>query len=102
MIQVLRQAGVQEPERQVEIRDERGAFVARVDLLADHVVIECEGWLHHHTPQEQERGLHRENRLHAVGYVVVGFTFDQIEHQPRLVADIVETVRARGRVRPGG
>ncbi|MEZ5233447.1 MAG: type IV toxin-antitoxin system AbiEi family antitoxin domain-containing protein [Acidimicrobiales bacterium] len=102
LLQVLRSGGQPEPDRQVAIRDEHGCLVARVDLLLDPVVLEADGVAHHGGAEALARDRTRTNRLHAAGYVVLAFTFDQIEHRPQEVLDTVERVRARARARRDG
>ena len=102
LLQVLRNGGITEPARQVELRDSRGRFVARVDLLLDHIVLEADGFAHHRTPQDLTRDRARTNALHTLGYVVLGFTFDEVEHRPDQVLGTVRTVRGRAPTRRGG
>lgn len=96
-MQVLRNGGVPTPQRQVELRDAGGRFMARVDLLLGRLVIECDGYLTHHRPTELGLDHERTNRLHALGYVVVRFTFEQIEHHPAAVLDVVTRLHAAPR-----
>ncbi len=98
-IQVLRDAGLPTGECQVELTDAKGTFVARVDLLLEgRVVIEFDGRATHEQRFEEDRD--RRARIVALGYVVLEFTLQQVELQPRHVRTrVAETLAAHARSR---
>lgn len=90
---ICRLAGV-EVIPQVEIRDERARFVARVDLLVEgsRVVIEFDGLDKYRGPDHEDalvREKRREHELHRLGYVVVRVTWGDL----RDPAGVVERIR---------
>jgi len=85
---------------QVEIRDENGELVARVDLLVDDwVVVEFDGRIKYADgdPSVLWREKKREDALRRLGYVVVRVTWADLR-VPGKVAAMVR--RARQDVRP--
>lgn len=89
MVQLLRDHGLPEPERQVTLRDGRGE-IGRVDFLLRRVVIEVDGRETHDNPTTFQRDRQRWSRLQAAGYRPLLFTDDQIELDRRTVAAIVK------------
>lgn len=88
-VQVLRQAGLPEPERQVEIHDHLGR-VGFFDFRIAKVVIETNGKEDHDPWEATQRDYERADRLEALGYHVLSFSYDQVEYRPEFV---VESVR---------
>lgn len=86
----LKTLGFRMPEPQVEILDERGEFVARVDFLyADiKLVIEVDGRLKYDTPQALWDEKLREDRLRELGYTIVRLTWADLD-DPQVVQDKV-------------
>ena len=75
-------AGLPEPELQVDVLDEAGRFVGRVDLAyPEHrIVIEYEGD-HHRTDAEQwGRDLRRYREMDRLGWAVVRWTKSDLNH----------------------
>jgi hypothetical protein len=103
-VQLLRRFGLPTGQRQVEVRDERGAFVGRVDLLLDDwLVIELDGREHHAREAAFERDRARWDRIVAAGYGLLVFTSDHVERRPRFVAETVDAaLRGRGPARRDG
>ena len=64
---------VELPEMQVEVRDEAGRFVARVDFLwrARRLVGECDGRMKYLSADDLYREKRREDALRALGFGVV-------------------------------
>lgn len=64
---------VELPEMQVEVRDDTGRFVARVDFLwrARRLVGECDGRLKYRAADDLYREKRREDALRALGFDVV-------------------------------
>lgn len=93
-------AGLPEPARQVDFQDERGP-IGRVDFYwrGSWVIGEFDGMGKYDElarPGESPRDVlrrekRREDRLRALGHLVVRWTWDEIFHQPDLV---VQRVRA--------
>lgn len=77
---------------QVEIRDRAGRFVARVDGLIEgsSVIIEVDGKLKYASgdPDVLWKEKTREDRLRALGYVVVRITWSDLENPGRLLAKV--------------
>ncbi|KZX21934.1 endonuclease domain-containing protein [Rathayibacter tanaceti] len=70
---LLLRAGLPEPEVNVELYDDEGRFVARVDLLyrARRVVVEYDGDQHRSDRAQYERDIRRIEAIEALGYRVV-------------------------------
>ena len=77
----LRTLGLRMPTPQVEIFDEAGEFVARVDFLYEDMklVIEVDGRKKYKKPQDLWDEKVREDRLRALGHVVVRLTWADLE-----------------------
>jgi very-short-patch-repair endonuclease len=75
---------------QVEVRDELGVLVARVDfLVGDRVVVEFDGAVKYEGAQGRAALVaekRREDRLRALGYTVVRVTWADLAHPGRLSA----------------
>jgi very-short-patch-repair endonuclease len=84
------------PKVQVRVLDDRGRFIARVDMLGEEegVVGEADG-LVKYAGASPARAVaeekQREARLQALGLVVVRWTAEQLDGDPPLV---VEQLRA--------
>ena len=65
-----------------------GRFVARVDAAyADRkLAIEVDGFEHHSSPDAFQRDRTRQNRLVALGWTVLRFTWDDVVRRPASVA----------------
>ena len=93
MILVL--GGLPRPEVQVELRDGRGSFLARPDLLysAARLAIEYDGTTHRDNLVADDR---RQNRLQRAGYQLLRYTSPDVFNRSR---EILEEVRAQLRAR---
>lgn len=87
---LLVSAGLPAPVTQHEIRDERGRFVARVDLAypEQRVAIEYDGG-HHADRRQWESDLPRQNRINNVGYHVLRYCKRDLNDRPSEVVDEV-------------
>lgn len=87
---------------QVELFDEGGRFVARVDLMVDgtNAAHEYDGADHRGAVQHR-KDLARERRILASGRVRRGYTSDVVLHQPQLVLRDCEHALGR-RLDPSG
>jgi very-short-patch-repair endonuclease len=86
MLELIRAYGIEEPERQVPISDDRG-FIGTVDFLWRHVkhVVEVDSaW--HDGPEDELVDLERDDRLRAAGYTVHRYRCGQIVRRPTAVA----------------
>jgi very-short-patch-repair endonuclease len=70
---VLQQTGIGPIVRQFEVFDDRGEFVARVDLAVPHLrlAIEAHSRQFHTGPQRETFDQRRDNRLAAVGWETI-------------------------------
>ena len=88
---------------QVPITDARGSFVARVDFLVDGtmVVIEFDGKVKYVSgdPEVLWHEKRREDRLRALGYVVVRISWAQLERPGAVAAAVRAAVRAAAAAR---
>ena len=81
-IQVLRNAGAPDGRRQVDLFDERGRFMGRVDLVVGSTIIEFDGREHHARVGAFERDRHRWRAWQRLGYRIVPSTWVDVEHEP--------------------
>ncbi|HXM58066.1 MAG TPA: DUF559 domain-containing protein [Candidatus Dormibacteraeota bacterium] len=92
---LLVNAGLPRPQAQAEVRDERGAFIARVDLYypEQRLAIEYDGANHRDRLVADDR---RQNRLLAAGYRLLRFTAPDVETRPDVVvADVAAQIPSR-------
>ncbi|WP_435202835.1 hypothetical protein [Janibacter sp. GS2] len=100
-------AGIPQPTPQVEIRDEGGRFVARVDFLLEEygVVIEVDGMAKYEDVRDLRAEKVREDRLRELGHEVVRLTWaelaDPVTVQRKVLAAVSRS-RARARVTASG
>jgi very-short-patch-repair endonuclease len=90
-LQLLRRAGLPNPQRQYEMKD-GDRFVARVDFAYPtwRIAIEVDGYAYHSSRSRWESALLRRNALEAAGWKVVHVTPEQIRTNPR---QVIETIR---------
>jgi PIN domain nuclease of toxin-antitoxin system len=70
--------------------------VGEVDLLvAERVVVECDGFAYHSGRREFRNDRRRDRELVARGYVVLRFTWEDVMHHPAQVVDAVLRVLER-------
>ncbi len=91
-----RRFGLPELELQYEVWHD-GRLVARVDaaLPVIKLAIEVDGYEHHSSPAAFQRDRTRQNRLTALGWTVLRFTWHDIVHDPRSVVRTIDTAIAR-------
>ena len=75
-IQVLRNDGIVDLERQVPVYDRRGRLIGRVDLMLRRIILECDGKQFH---PDFEKDRERWAALQAMGHLVLPITFRQLE-----------------------
>jgi hypothetical protein len=90
-LQVLRSAGLDDFDRQVELSDAEGV-IGRVDLCRGNVVIEVVGERWHLGRFDPDH--HRYTRLTAASHRLLLFTFNDIEHRPDHVIRTTRAARA--------
>lgn len=68
-----------------------GRFVARVDAAFPErkLAIEVDGFEHHSSPEAFQRDRTRQNRLVALGWTVLRFTWDDVVKRPAMVAQTI-------------
>ena len=91
-------AGLPMPETQVEIRDDRGRFVARVDFLwrEQRTVGEADGRLKYSSLEVLYREKQREDRIRELGFEVVRWDTTDLRHSSAATATRVRAAFARG------
>jgi hypothetical protein len=92
---VLAVAGI-ETIPQVELRDDAGTVVARVDLLVEgtKTVVEFDGRLKYTSAEVLWAEKKREDRLRRLGYTVVRITWSDLHQPGRVVALVRQAVAA--------
>jgi len=90
LLEVLRDAGLPMPAREINIGDADG-WVGRVELVYRnaHVLIEADSRRHHTALLDREADLARDNRFSSDRWHVLRFTWDQITKRPEYVASTV-------------
>jgi very-short-patch-repair endonuclease len=68
-----------------------GRFVARVDAAYPErkLAVEVDGYRHHSSPDAFQRDRTRQNRLVALGWTVLRFTWDDVVRRPQTVAQTI-------------
>ena len=61
-----------------------GRFIARIDCAYPDrkLAIEVDGFEHHSSPEAFQRDRTRQNRLVALGWTVLRFTWHDVVHRP--------------------
>ena len=86
----LVQAGLPAPALQHRVYDERGGFLARLDLayVAERLGVEYDGECHFDA-RSVRKDLRRQNALRAAGWSLLRFTSEDVfRHPQRLVAQV--------------
>lgn len=68
-----------------------GRFIARIDAAyPEHkLAIEVDGFRYHSSPEAFQRDRTRQNRLVALGWTVLRFTWDDVVRRPHIVAKAI-------------
>ena len=87
-----------EPETNGVIRDDRGRFLARGDLVYRRwkLVIEYDGWHHERDAEQRSKDIHRRERLEAAGWRVIVVTYNDMSHPISVVARVWEALTLAG------
>lgn len=82
-LELVREAGLQEPVRQLDAGDDE-IWVGRVDVAypAARLLIELDSHRHHSSKLDQEADVERDRRLVGAGWRVVRFTWDDLLTKP--------------------
>jgi very-short-patch-repair endonuclease len=89
---LLRRHRLPQPQRQVEVRDERG-FIGRLDFAYPElmIAIEVQSYRWHSSRAAWGKDMERLNRLQALGWIVIQVTFEDLE---RRSAEVAQRIRA--------
>ncbi len=87
LARLVDRVGLPRPVHQLVVRD-GSAFVARVDAAWPEamLVVEVDGLHSHSTAGALQRDLDRQNRLVALGWTVLRFTWNDVIRRPQRVA----------------
>ncbi|MFN2390041.1 MAG: type IV toxin-antitoxin system AbiEi family antitoxin domain-containing protein [Actinomycetota bacterium] len=101
LLEMVVSGGLPDPVRQVRVYDGT-ELVGRVDLAypEQRIAIEADGYGFHSSPGAFRRDRARDNRLHALGWTVLRFTWRDLDH-PAAVVDTVRRTLLTRRVRRG-
>jgi very-short-patch-repair endonuclease len=91
LVDLVRRADLPLPQVQHEVW-EAGRFVARIDAAYPDrkLAIEVDGYEHHTTPGAFQRDRTRQNRLVALGWTVLRFTWEDVVQRPDMVAEAIK------------
>jgi very-short-patch-repair endonuclease len=97
LIELARQYGLPEPERQVDLGD-GDSWIGRVDFLfrGARIVVEVDGAEFHDGLVDQRHDAERDARLLAAGWYVLRFRWDDIVNRPQAVAHSIRFRRQLG------
>lgn len=94
-------AGVPRPTTQIEVYDDHGCFVARLDMgwPSYRVAVEFDGAQHWTDPRQRSRDIDRLAELAALGWAIVRVSSEMLRHRPAIiVARVWTALRERGLV----
>lgn len=93
---LIRRRGLPAIELQHEVWD-AGRFVARIDAAYPDLklAIEVDGFEHHSSPDAFQRDRTRQNRLVALGWTVLRFTWKDVVSRPDHVARLIQQAIGR-------
>jgi very-short-patch-repair endonuclease len=88
---LLYDAGLPRPRLQLNVRDPRGLWIARVDFAwpEARVILECDGFEFHSDRASFERDRRRWSALTRAGWHVVAVTWSQVVSDPQYVVGLV-------------
>lgn len=92
---ILVSAGLPEPELNVEIRNDRGTFLARGDLVYRErkVLVEYDGWHHERDAWQRQRDVLRREALEAAGWRVIVVTTADMRDPGGVVARVASALQ---------
>jgi len=95
---ILTTAGLR-PETQIEVYDDSGCFVARLDMgwRPWRVAVEYDGAQHWTDPAQRTRDIDRWAELEALGWRIIRVSYDMLTYRPAtVVARAVAALHAAG------
>ncbi|WP_228460900.1 DUF559 domain-containing protein [Gordonia crocea] len=87
------------PDVQIQVQDESGQIIARIDLgyRAVKIGIEYDGEEFHSGRMQRERDARRDERLESLGWKMIRIDAERMREEPWLILAEIETaLRARG------
>jgi hypothetical protein len=86
-IELVREAGLPTPRKQVVFRAGGGRHIARVDFFFEEfqMVVEVSGQKGHASPADRARDAQRRNELQDLGVRVFEYTFNDVTQRPDMV-----------------
>lgn len=99
LLRLLLDVGLPPPDIGHDVRDGRGAVIARLDFAYPElgIALEVDGLRFHATPREKARDDRRQNALVVAGWVVLRFSALDIRRYPRrVVASVRAAIDAQG------
>jgi very-short-patch-repair endonuclease/predicted transcriptional regulator of viral defense system len=85
-LRLIRQAGIPEPERQYEVRTDKGVFRLDFAWPEPKVCAECNGYAFHSSKRAMQRDSVRRRSLVRAGWRPLDFTYDDVARTPDFVA----------------
>jgi REase_MTES_1575 len=84
---VLISSGLPRPQTQIEVRNDWGAFMARIDMGWEEwkVGVEFDGAQHWTDPAQRTRDIDRLAELAACGWTIIRVSADMLRHRPHVV-----------------
>jgi hypothetical protein len=95
MLELVRTAGLHQPEVNAWITDDGWAYKADFLWRAERLVVETDGRAFHSSRRAFEHDRLRDQRLILAGYTVVRFTWRQLVREPERVQRVVRNLLAR-------
>jgi hypothetical protein len=94
----LMRSGLPEPEINTNIMDDRGAFLARGDMVYRqwNVLVEYDGWQHERDASQRQRDHLRREALEAAGWRVIVVTIADMQQPDLIAARVRQALIARG------
>jgi hypothetical protein len=88
-------AGLPEPEVNVDILDDHGAWIARGDLVYRpwKVLVEHDGWQHERDAWQRQRDHLRREALEAAGWRVIVVTVQDMQRPGTVVSRVRQAIR---------
>lgn len=95
---MIRFAHLPEPAPNVVLRDDRGHFLARGDLVYARwkVLVEYDGWHHERDAGQRQRDIGRRERLEAAGWRVIVVTAADLKAPRMIVHRVHDALVSRG------
>ena len=95
---LLTTAGLSEPAVNLEVYSDNGTWIARGDLILEHlrIMVEHDGWLHERDAAQRQKDHLRRERIEAAGWTLVVITVEDFRHPTSIVARVHEAMVRRG------